>query len=304
VPILNSTLIALIKAFYGRYAGTEGNLKTEVVDVMMLEVPDPRRATEAQTERLESALRQLQGRQTTHLVEKALLDCHTSQEVRDAASKPLTLPEELLQPDRRQLDDEVWKLLGVTDPKRRESLTERLYREVALHFRGIRVVEVQKMEQRRRTSGNSTISPVSLASSAWAELSPEWQRPLSEWLEQESGKARRIDLPDGRARLPAENDMFEPNVVFFGSKPAFSHECGSRAEAELLFTVAEAGLRGPVSLPDTEAGCRRVLQNIRERLTQGNRLMEEMAESRAGTDKLKEQVAETLRRWFIHGRQD
>jgi Eco57I restriction-modification methylase len=170
VPILNSTLIALIKAFYGRYAGTEGNLKTEVVDVMMLEIPDPRCATESQTERLESALLQLQARQVTHLVERALRECHTAQEVRQAASNPLTLPEELLQPDRRQLDDEVWKVLGVTDPKRRESLTERLYREVALHFRGIRIVEVQKMEQRRRTSGNSTISPVSLASNAWAEL--------------------------------------------------------------------------------------------------------------------------------------
>jgi hypothetical protein len=29
-----------------------------------------------------------------------------------------------------------------------------------------------------------------------------------------------------------------------------------------------------------------------------------MAESLAGSDKLKEQVAETLRRWFIHGKQD
>ena len=303
VPILNSTLIALIKAFYGRYAGTEGNLKTEVVDVMMLEIPDPRRATEAQAERLESALMQLQARQVTHLVEKALQECHTAQEVREAATKPLTLPEELLQPDRRQLDDEVWKVLGVTDPKRRRSLTERLYREVALHFRGIRVVEVQKMEQRRRTSGNSTISPVSLASSAWAELGPEWRRPLSEWLAQESGKAEIVDVPEGRVRLSAENDMFEPNTVFFGSKPALSHECGNRAEAELLYTIAEAGLRGPVSLPKTEAGCRQVLQNVRERLAHGNRLMEEMAESRAGTDKLKEQVAETLRRWFIHGKQ-
>jgi hypothetical protein len=302
-PILNSTLIALIKAFYGRYAGTEGNLKTEVVDVMMLEIPDPRRATEAQTERLEAALVQLQARQVTHLVERALQECHTAQEVREAATKPLTLPEELLQQDRRQLDDEVWNVLGVTDPKRRESLTERLYREVALHFRGIRIVEVQKMEQRRHTSGSTTISPVSLASNAWAELGPEWRRPLSEWLEQESGKAQIVDVPEGRVRLPAENDMFEPNTVFFGSKPALAHECASRAEAELLYTVAEAGLRGPVSLPVTEAGCRQVLHNVRERLARGNRIMEEMAESRAGTGKLKEQVAETLRRWFIHGRQ-
>ena len=42
VAILNSTLVGLFKTFYGRFAGTEGNLKTEVVDVNLLEVPDPR----------------------------------------------------------------------------------------------------------------------------------------------------------------------------------------------------------------------------------------------------------------------
>ena len=45
--VANSTLIANFKTFYGRYAGTEGNLKTEVVDVNLLEVPDPRNAPKA-----------------------------------------------------------------------------------------------------------------------------------------------------------------------------------------------------------------------------------------------------------------
>ena len=46
VAVLNSTLVGLFKTCYGRFAGTEGNLKTEVVDVNLLEVPDragPRR---------------------------------------------------------------------------------------------------------------------------------------------------------------------------------------------------------------------------------------------------------------------
>ena len=42
VAVLNSTLVGLFKTFYGRFAGTEGNLKTEVVDVNLLEVPNPR----------------------------------------------------------------------------------------------------------------------------------------------------------------------------------------------------------------------------------------------------------------------
>ncbi|MCX6929389.1 MAG: hypothetical protein NT154_40170 [Verrucomicrobia bacterium] len=49
--VLNSTLVGLMKIFFGRYAGTEGNLKTEVVDVNLLEVPDPRFATKARPQR-------------------------------------------------------------------------------------------------------------------------------------------------------------------------------------------------------------------------------------------------------------
>jgi hypothetical protein len=302
MPILNSTLIALVKSFYGRYAGTEGNLKTEVVDVVMLEIPDPRRATEAQVKRLESALSRIQRRKVTHLVERELLECHTAEEVRKAASRPLALPNELCQEDRRELDDAVWEVLGVTDEGRRKALTDRLYREVALHFRAIRVVEVQKMEQRRQTGGSSGVSPVSLASDAWAELGQDWKKPLSEWLEQESGGAQIVDIPEGRVRIAAEHDMFEPTTVFFGSKPPITHECSSRAEAELLYAVADAGLRGPVSLPDREIDCQRVLRHLAQRLSAGSRLIDELAETRAGDEKLKDQVAETLRRWFIHGR--
>ena len=43
VSSLNSTIVGFFKTFYGRFAGTEGNLKTEVVDVNLMEVPDPRR---------------------------------------------------------------------------------------------------------------------------------------------------------------------------------------------------------------------------------------------------------------------
>lgn len=37
--VLNSTVVALFKHFYGRYAGSEGLLKTEVVDTVLLEIP-------------------------------------------------------------------------------------------------------------------------------------------------------------------------------------------------------------------------------------------------------------------------
>ena len=96
--------------------------------------------------------------------------------------------------------------------------------------------------------------------------------------------------------------MFEATTVFFGSRPAVSEVCSTRAEADLLSTVAEAGLRGPVSLPSAEVECQQVLQKLRNRLMQTSKLIEKIAESRAGSDKLKEQVAEILRQWFIYGK--
>ena len=88
-PILNSTLVALIKPFYGRYVGTEGNLKTEVVDALLLEIPDPRSISEEIVIRLEKALESMQKRKVTHLVEEAFMDCHTAEEVREAAKLSL-----------------------------------------------------------------------------------------------------------------------------------------------------------------------------------------------------------------------
>lgn len=259
MPVLNSTLVALFKTFYGRYAGTEGNLKTEVVDVVLLEIPNPRNITEPILKRLEAAFASMQQRKVTHLVEEALLRCHTTDEVREAATLPLSLPLELQQEDRRELDDAVFELLGVTDPRRREKLIDQLYREVTLHFRSIRIVEVQKMEQRRH-GNRDRVSQMELALDAWNELEPEWQTPLSAWLEEQTPQAKIVDVPDGEPRLPDDGNFFEATTIYFGKKPAVSHVCASRAEAELLFAIARAGLHGPISVPASEHECRRLVQ--------------------------------------------
>jgi hypothetical protein len=302
MPILNSTLIAFMKSFYGRYAGTEGNLKTEVVDAVMLEIPDPRGATDAVVERLESAFARMQQRKVTHLVERKLLECHTAEEVRKAASKPLALPEELRQQDRRELDDAVWEVLGVRSERRRRALTNRLYREVAQHFRSIRVVEVQKMEQRRRTGGSLAVSSDGLASGVWADSVAPPAQPLEGWLDGESGGTWRVELPEGEARIADENDMFDPNTVYFGSKPAIPIVCSSRAQAELMYMVAQTGLRGRVSLPDDEANCKRVLAKLEKYLADGRRRIEEAMDKWVADPRMRDEVFAITWRWFIHGK--
>ena len=87
VAILNSTLVGLFKTFYGRYAGTEGNLKTEVVDVNLLQVPDPRGVSPELAKRLVDALQRMGKREVGRLVEEQLMDCHTPERARRAGRR-------------------------------------------------------------------------------------------------------------------------------------------------------------------------------------------------------------------------
>ena len=183
MPVLNSTLLAFIKPFYGRYAGTEGNLQIAVTDALLLEIPDPRNLTQELSAKLKAAFKHIQERKVTQLVEEAFMKCHTALEVREAAKLPLGLPLELQQEDRRNLDDAVFELLGVQSPKRRKDLVDRLYHEVASHFRSIRIVEVQKMEQRRHGGGKDDVAQSELSLDAWNQRDPLIQEPLPTWTE-------------------------------------------------------------------------------------------------------------------------
>ena len=88
VAVLNSTIVALWKTFYGRYAGTEGNLKTEVVDVNFLEVPDPRAASPAVARRIVAAFDRLTQRPSGRMVEEQLMECHSPEKAHAIASGP------------------------------------------------------------------------------------------------------------------------------------------------------------------------------------------------------------------------
>lgn len=301
IPVLNSTLVAFFKHFYGRYAGTEGNLKTEIVDALTIEIPAPNLANSTLITKLQGTLNKLKQRESMPILEERFRECHTAIEVREAAKEPLVLPAELRQPDRRELDDAVFQLLGVKDPKRRAELIDCLYRELTLHNRNIRIVEVQKMEQ-RRASGSDSVSQLELAADAWEHLEAEWRKPLPVWLKENATAAKPVELPDGEVRLPALENFLESDTLFFGKKPGQAHQCASRAEAELLYRIAQEGLRGPVYIPSGEAQTRTLLAELEYRLTEGRRKLTRLAEERAGTEKLREQVVETLYRWFIHGK--
>ena len=304
--ILNSTLVALTKFYFGRFAGTEGNLKTEVVDVNLLEIPDPRHVSKSVAKKLRDAFTKLCARDTRPMVEEEFMDCHSSERAKTLAEKPVGLPTELQMPDRRALDLAVFELLGVTDPKERESLCDELYRETSAHFRQIRVVEIQKQEQRAGGEGRA-FRDDELAADLWDSLVGADKQTLNSWLADHVAGGQGFLIPEGHPTLPDANDMLDASSVFFtqrGGAKAKTQSLAlpSRPHAEIVSTLAHLGLHGDIRLPTSESAARELKQLLDARLAKiaGDAL--HLAGSRTSDERKASDLANLLQQWMIHGK--
>ena len=189
-------------------------METMVVDALMTEIPNPMLASSSVAARLASAFASMCERSVGDLVEEQLMDCHTPERARKLAAGPLVLSHELQQSDRRDLDDAVFELLGVADPKERAELIGRLYEATARHFRDIRVVEIDKMEQRAK-SGSRRLSVNDPAADIWDAAELEDVTTLAEWIEQQPESDSSAIIPEERPVTITKDVMFSPNTVFF-----------------------------------------------------------------------------------------
>ncbi len=335
VAILNSTLVGLWKNFYGRYTGTEGSLDTEVIDARMIELPDPRGIDAELARRLADAMRSMSRRTVGRLVEEQLMDCHSPERARRIAAGPLVLSEELRQDDRRQLDDAVFELLGVSNAAERAQLVQRLHEATALHFRQIRVVEIEKQEQRSRTGGRR-FTVEELAADAWDAAELPDLTPLAEWVGKEAERitasagaaaVQAVNIPEERPAELSPSPMFDPNTVYFGRRAGgkgagagrgrVGHaqsgvgrtgsagtqvDCTSKGQAQLIIRLANVGLSGWVNVPAEETACLELLRAVDARLHAARKRFDELAESRTSDPRLQAQIVEQLMRWFTRGR--
>jgi hypothetical protein len=301
--ILNSTLVALFKCFYGRYAGTEGTLKTEVVDTVLLEIPDPRGVSSELAERLDNALNRMMRRDVTHLVEEALLQCHSEEAMREILLHEAKLPAELCQEDRRELDDCVFELIGVTNKEERKKMVDELYRVTTEYYRFQRTQDIQAMENRAGNNGRR-FDAQDLAGSIWQTI-PESERgpAVTEWIESTYPKCEAVKIPEGKPEALGAGDMFDPNgVVFKGNKEAHHVTYASPEQAALVAALAEIGIRGIIRVPKSAVECGRCLEALRVRIKLAEEHLTELAASRTGTESLQEKTATLLMHWYVHGR--
>jgi hypothetical protein len=197
----------------------------------------------------------------------------------------------------------VFELLGVSEAARRQDLVDRLYAATATHFREIRVVEIQKMEQRAKSKVRR-FGTEELAADAWDAVYFRDELPLGEsfagWPEP---KVKIVIPADGSPRLLDEHSMFDREVVYFGDhRGAQRVVCSSRAQAELVTRLAELGFRGQMNICDDEASCRQALAGFEVQLRAAEREFETIASERVADEKKRIEMVALLMHWRIHGK--
>jgi hypothetical protein len=196
----------------------------------------------------------------------------------------------------------VFELLGVTDPKRRTELVNQLHAETALHFRQIRVVELQKMDQ-RRSSAPRGFSAEELGADLWDAAELEDMLPLAEWMAQQPSATAGAIIPDALpAYLSGEAKMFDDSTVYFGKDRKEYMVCKSREEAELVKLLADLGVHGAVNISPKMDGCVDLKGKIEKRIQAAKSRFEELAQTRTNLGEKQAEVVELLLRWFVIGR--
>ncbi|MBW2069587.1 MAG: SAM-dependent DNA methyltransferase, partial [Deltaproteobacteria bacterium] len=169
--ILNSSIVVLSKFQYGRPVGVEGSLKTEVVDMNIMQIPDPTKATEKSRNRVANAFAKLKQRKALYfLSERRLREMSYTQAGKIDELGKLSNESELDMPDRRELDDAVLQMLGVRSKKRRQELIDELYDYLREFFERTRQKEEKAIANKKKAKRRGPARPGEIAAQIYQEI--------------------------------------------------------------------------------------------------------------------------------------
>ena len=243
--VLNSTIVALAKHQFGRAAGVEGNLKTEVIDTNMMLVPDVYRASAEASARAIAACKQMSTRQAQqHLYEEFSLD------------------------DRRELDDATLQILGIEDREERTNLRSRIYRDVTDLQRSTKEREVIAQGDRRRANRRTTSTPQDIADELWSEHQSEFHLlQFPEDFVANFSEAVPFDLPRGEVQVGTAmiegGTLLRAGTIRVGGHDAEILEVGSVSRGRFLEALSLCHRSGRVRIPSDEV-CNQAVANFEQ----------------------------------------
>lgn len=308
--ILNSTFVVLAKFLYGRPVGVEGNLKTEVVDVKMMLVPDPNQGSAASRERVAQAFESLKQRPALYfLSERRLRHMAFTQAGKEAQLEKLSGLCELDMPDRRELDDAVLEMLGVEDATRRQELLDELYDYLREFFELTRQKEEKAIVNKNKARRRSQASPAEIAAQILAEMRgshPELLRRYDPDFLDLAKPFDTFDLPGEGVPQPLKDAnplLYDKGVVFLkGKKPLANLITKIPEQDPLIILLAESGIHGLVRVPHEPEECGRLHQEYAAFLRRREETVRELIANRTLDEDMQEKIYGPLMSLMLRGR--
>lgn len=293
--ILNSSFVILSKLQYGRFAGTEGTLKTEVIDVNMLLVPDYRKGTKKSQERIAFIFKKMKERKVLQLLSERRMreSAYMASKKKDELKK-LSNESELNMSDRYDLDDAVLQLIGVRTKDERSSILFSLYDDLRYLFDRFRVIEERTNINKSISRNQGKIRPQMIAEEIYHDICDKEGHLLKQYDTHFFDKEKPyyvFDLPsDGIPQI--QESLFNEHGVTFvkGKKTVGVVETKIPAQEKLVVLVAQSGVRGLVRFPLEEEECHRVYKTYEQFVHLRENRIRELIEGRTSDEDLQEKI--------------
>jgi hypothetical protein len=297
--VLNSSFAVLSKFLYGRPVGNEGNLKTEVVDVTMMPVPDPRGREPAVLTKVTTAFTQLKTRPAMQFLSKRRLRrmAFIKKDSRQGLDAISDLSE-LDMDDRRALDDAIVEMLGVQNKRERDILIDHLYGYLREFFENVRQKEEKAIGNKNKSKRKISFPPTQIAGEIIAEIKKEHGNLLRSYSDfvDVNRPFSTFDLPV--AGTPeVHEDIFHPSgsVRFMkGRKQLTILPTKTREQAVLVALIATHGVRGLTRVPLDAQECIILLQRYEKFINDRSQRLRRMIEERTSNPDLQDRIFEAL----------
>ncbi|MEW6236912.1 MAG: N-6 DNA methylase [Candidatus Omnitrophota bacterium] len=296
--ILNSSLVILSKYQFGRFAGTEGTLKTEIIDVNMMAIPDYRYGTPKLKERIARIFIKMKERKVLPLLSKRRMqELMYGDQISDCELNKLSNYSELNMSDRAELDHAVLELIGVHKKEDRESILLKLRQELAKFFEGLRKIEVLTNINKSIAKRRGKQNPQDVAERIYKEICDNDARLLLRY-DDYRDKSKPDDVflfPDEGIPQERESLFNEHGVVFVkGKKTVAVLETRFPAQDKLLILAYHSGARRYIYIPHEEEECIHVYKKFRQFVREREERLRKMIEQRTSDEELLEKIYQSL----------
>lgn len=138
------------------------------------------------------------------------------------------------------------ELIGIRNADERASVRERLYCDVALFYRQVRLLELQAIENKKRAKKGRVATAREVAQEIFDSLEPAQVRRFPDDFLPEKEPLDTVELPEGKAKLYDRADFYDANTLAVGkTKITLRH----RPQAELAKLYADLHRAGFIKLP-------------------------------------------------------